>query len=102
MAASCRASPSTASASVSSRNCLPSWKTPSRNSDGKTAPTGAHGGTMPEKNKFASVDRLAALLNLLSDEWEEMHALIPQLDYPPNDESAQRAFRRDIAALQEL
>ena len=57
---------------------------------------------MAERNKFASVERLAALLNLLSDEWEDMHALIPQLDYPPNNESAQRAFRRDIAALREL
>lgn len=58
---------------------------------------------MPERNKYASVDRLAALLSLLSiDDWEEMHAIIPQLDYPANDESAQRAFRRDIAALEAL
>ena len=55
-----------------------------------------------ERNKYQSVDRLAALVRILSYEWEDARALMAQLDYPENDDSARRAFLRDIAALVEL
>lgn len=57
---------------------------------------------MPERNVYLSVDRLAALIRILSYEWEDAGALMAQLEYPENDESAKRAFRRDIAALRAL
>jgi len=55
-----------------------------------------------QKNEYQSVDRLAALIRIFSDEWEEPAWFIGQLDYPENDDSALRAFRRDIAALREF
>jgi acetylornithine deacetylase/succinyl-diaminopimelate desuccinylase-like protein len=55
-----------------------------------------------QKNDYQSIDRLAALIRILSDEWEEPAWFMGQLDYPSNDDSARRAFRRDIAALREF
>lgn len=55
-----------------------------------------------QRNEYQAIDRLAALVRILSDEWEEPAWFIGQLDYPANDDSARRAFRRDIAALREF
>ena len=55
-----------------------------------------------QKNEYQSIDRLAALIRIFSDEWQEPAWFIGQLDYPDNDDSARRAFRRDIAALREF
>ena len=57
------------------------------------------GDKIMQKNEYQSIDRLAALVRILSDEWEEPTWFIGQLEYPENDDSARRAFRRDIAAL---
>lgn len=55
-----------------------------------------------QKNEYKSIERLAALIRILSDQWEDQRALMAQLDYPENDDSAMRSFRRDIAALREF
>jgi hypothetical protein len=48
------------------------------------------------------MERLRAILNLLSTEYQEASCLIGFLIYPDKDESAQRMFRRDIDTLRAL
>lgn len=55
-----------------------------------------------QENTYSSIARLAALVNILSFSFEDQAWFIEQLNYPANQESAQRAFRRDLAALRAL
>lgn len=53
---------------------------------------------------YALISRLARLMALLHDDWEDQEWLMTELqdEYPPDAASAGRAFRRDIAALRDL
>lgn len=54
-------------------------------------------------NAFSKhIERLRALINLLSAEYQEASYLMGFLIYPENDESAQREFRRDVQTLKDL